>query len=522
MVSKIILFLFLLLSLQGIAQSNEAKVAYNNAVKAFNVKDFNQGVLLLEEVVSESPDFLQAQRLIAECYKGLGDEKGTQKHYKLVLNLQERQPDLWYSLGLSYVREKNTSEAKTAFENVLKFNPNHTKAKRQLSYLGSAGSAESIANTTTTKGVKESKPTITPTNKTDSNLAMKYANKGVGYYNEKQFKEAILAFDKALELKPSAKLYSYAGRSRMHEKKVDEAIELLKKAIAHDSDNGEYHYYLSKAYELKGIDNLTEKYFNMAKKRGFAGTAEVFNSKAVKNYNQGIDFLQTKRYADAIVAFQRAIAEDSNKAKYYYSLALAYMETKRLKEAKEILEQGLEVDPGYGSNYKLMGDYYYANKKYAKAGSYYENAITYGNDSYNDYMNLGYAYSKIGNFKKALDNFLIAEQKAPHHIEIRFTVATTYFKANEFASAEKKFLSILDDEPNHIKSLFNISAIYDRMGEYDKGLVFAHRLIDLEPTNGEAYHQAGVLYGHKGDWKNKDKYYRKAASLGYNHDPLNN
>ncbi len=513
------------------AQSQNAKIAYNNAVKAYNAKDFVGGASFLEDVVEEFPDFIQAQRLIAECYKGMKDEANVQKHYTAVLQQQPRQPNLWYSLGLSYIRTKDTKRAKTAFDKVLEFNPAHAKALRQLSYLGENNSTAS-ADPLSPKGggsvkknkKEETKKTPATSNissgKPNSNLYAKYANKGVGYYNERQFQEAILAFDKALEYKTSAKLLSYAARARMHEKQVDEAIELLKKAVAKDSESGEFHYYLSKAYELKGIDNLTEKYASMASNRGFAGTAEVFNSEATKHYNEGIDFYQKKRYTDAIQAYQRAIEEDPNKAKYHYNLALVYMEVNRQKEAKAELEEALAIDPGFGYAYKLMGDYYYNNKKYEKAGAFYSDAIAYGNDTYNDYMNLGYAYDRMGNHKKAVEYFLVAEEKAPNHIEVRHTVAMSYFKGNEFASAEKKFLEVLTDEPEHIRTLFNLSAVYDRIGEFDKGLKYAHQIIELRPTDGEAYHQAGVLYGHKGDWKSKDKYMRKAASLGYNHDPL--
>lgn len=526
-------------------QSTEAKIAYNNAVTAFSGKDYAGAVSLLEVVVENEPDFIQAQRLMAESHKGLNNEEQTQKYYKEVLRIQPNQPDVWYRYAMSHSRMGNEDEAKNALGKVLEISPNHKKAKTKLAAFNAPVEYEN--NDLFDKGVKTptkeerqsvtntdivtSKPQAAPetaakpkanTANTVSAAVKKYSKKGVGFYNEKQFQEAAMSFDAALEQgSTSPKLYSYAARSHMHMGNTEKAIEYLKKAVAKDTDNGEYYYYLSKAFELKGMKNLEDKYASMAKTRGFADTAEIFNNQGVGYYNEGVDLYKAKRYKEAVQAYRQAIAANPNRANYHYNLGVALYAMKHMKESKESLKDAMEIDPTYPHAYKLMGDILYGETKYKKAAAYYDEAIVLGIKTYNAYLNVGYCYDKLYYYKKALQYFEMAESLNPNHLEVKFTVAMGYFKLDKISEAKSRLIKLAEIDPENTRVLNNISIICGRTGDFKQALEYAMRWIELDPNDGEAYNQAGDMLFNLGRGAEADKYKRKAKSLGVVRDRIN-
>lgn len=513
----------MLLTFSVNAQTNEAVLAYNNAVRAHQAKDYYSSVQLLETAITASPDFVQAQRLMAESHQMLGDEEKARTYFTNVLELTPGNVDVMYRYAMTYVREKNEAAAKAALAKVLEANPSHSKALKQMGVYEHNNKlksekqpvAKNEGGNDPVVPKEKSATKTTSTNTLSSANATKYANKGVGYYNEKQFREASMAFAKALEGEnPSAKLYGYAARSLMHLGEVDPAIEYLEKAIAKDSDSGIYHYYLSRAYEMKGVPNLTKKYDDMAESRGFSGTDETFNNAATKHYNQGIDYYNEERYIEAVEEYLRAIKLNNNKVKYHYNLALTYKKMERVKAAKSALKDAISADPSHADSHKLMGDVHYEKEEFNKAAAYYKEAITLGNRTYLDYMFVGYSYDKGKLYNNALEYFLIAEDKNPDHFEVRFTVAAAYFKVKKMGDAKAKYEKLYNDYPENIRVLTNLTTVYFSTGDYDKGLERSLEWIELAPDDGQAYNQTGNMLFALGKTEEAAEYKKKARQLG--------
>jgi tetratricopeptide (TPR) repeat protein len=523
---RLFIGLFMLFAFSMNAQTNEAVTAYNNAVQAHRAKDYFGTVKLLETAITASPDFIQAQRLMAESHQILGDEEKARRYFSNVLELTPENTDVMYRYAMTYVREGKEAEAKDALTKILDKNPKHAKALKQLGVYEHNNRIKekqvTVVSKTENKGVEKattsqakqasSKASI---NTLSSVTATKYANKGAGYYNEKQFREASLAFAKALEGEdPSAKLYGYAARSLMHTGEVDLAIGYLKKAIAKDSESGTYHYYLSMVYEMKGVPNLTKKYADMAKSRGFTGTDETFNNAATQHYNQGIDFYNEERYMEAVQEYMRAIKMNKTKVKYHYNLALTYKKMDRIKEAKATLKTAISVDPSHANSHKLMGDVLYKKEEFKKAASYYKEAITLGNKEYLDYMFVGYCYDKLEMYNGALEYFLKAEDKNPDHFEVRFTVAMAYFRLESLDNAKNRFEALYDTHPENTRVLTNLTTLYYITSEYKIGLERCLEWVKIAPSDGEAYNQTGNMYFALGKTKEAADYKRKAKRLG--------
>ncbi len=96
------------------------------------------------------------------------------------------------------------------------------------------------------------------------------------------------------------------------------------------------------------------------------------NKKAVKEYNDGVNYLNGYNYEDALSSFERAIL----------------------------------YDPKFIEPYIMIGTLYEEKKDYNKAVEYYEKSLVLDPDFFpSNFYNVGMLETKIGQYEKALPNF---------------------------------------------------------------------------------------------------------------------
>ncbi|MGB1217118.1 MAG: tetratricopeptide repeat protein, partial [Saprospiraceae bacterium] len=477
-----------------VAQSLEHKKAYNDAVIAYRGNSYEVAIGLLGDVVEESPEFHQATRLLAESYRKVQDEENMQRYYYQVLDRFPTDIDVLYNLSLSHIRTDHLDIAEKLLNDILEIRPSFNKANTKLDYIEgirTAADSDYVAKPKKREDKTDDKVSATKVasgkvSAADRSKAKKYIDKGIGYYNEKEFQDAALAFDEAIKLNPSSKLYSHAGRANLHIKQTDKAIKYLRKAVSLDSDNGEFHYYLSKAYEVKGIDNLREKHAKMAASRGFESTEEIFNSIATKHYNNGVALHQSEQYVAAIKEYQRAIEQDAKNPKYHYNMAVAYYDLKEYKNAISNAGTALSLKPDYAEAYTIIGHSYLDRGDFADAAAHYEKAVLNDSKSVNAHIFAAQAYDKMKRYDDVIKHYKTVEKKDPQNLRVLFNIGLTYFKTREYGNSVIYFEKVIAVKPDQEDALLNLAAVLGRAGRFEEALKYAHQLIEIRPDNGEA------------------------------------
>ncbi len=518
----LIVFLGLILSLNVNAQDAAANLDYNNSVRYFNQKDYSKVIEVLKESADKFPEFVLAQRLMAESYKQMDDEENTRKYYKRIVAEKPNDKEIWFNISTSYVRSKDLDNAEKAAKRALEIDPTYEKASRRLEliadYKRKAQGSETAAPAADSK--EEGKEPETGTtqvkqNTTQDPQAKKYVKKGIGFYNEKQFLQASTAFEKALTIESRPQVLVFAGRSNLHLNKVDEAIAQLKQAVASDSDNGEYHYYLSVAHGQKGNEDASERHLKMAKERGFPGTTEVFNSEARKHYNAGVDFYQDGKYLDAVQSYQKAIKIDPDNPKFLYNISVAYYQMERDKEAEKAVEELFEYEPTHALGYELLGKIYYDREQWKKAGRFTQEAINYGENTAANHILIADCYDKMENPQKAKVYFLEANELEPDNADVLFNIGMSSYKMENYTDAENYFRKAIEVKPLHQKALLNLSSTLFHVGKLNESMTYAEKYRDEYPNDGRVYEIMGNIYNNMGEYELRDKFYRRAKDLGY-------
>jgi tetratricopeptide (TPR) repeat protein len=128
-------------------------------------------------------------------------------------------------------------------------------------------------------------------------------------------------------------------------------------------------------------------------------------------------FMATKRYEQAIEAFQQLSKAEPRNAQYLNMIGIAYLDLTNLPQAQKYFERAVKVDKKYFSALNNLGMVWYEQKNYRRAIREYERAVAIAPEEASVYTNLGYAYYHSKKDLEAGEAFRKALQLDPHVFE---------------------------------------------------------------------------------------------------------
>ncbi len=150
-------------------------------------------------------------------------------------------------------------------------------------------------------------------------------------------KGAIKAYDDALKRSPNRDDIAISlGNVHFAEKNYDEAVKAYEKAVSAWPSSGN-HYALGQAYMNAGRYSDADNEFNTI--------LRMDPDKPNGNYGLGLNFSRQGRYEDAILQFKEAIRLDSKFYDGYAELGYAYADLGEIDQAQRIVDNLERVAP---------------------------------------------------------------------------------------------------------------------------------------------------------------------------------
>jgi Flp pilus assembly protein TadD len=128
-------------------------------------------------------------------------------------------------------------------------------------------------------------------------------------------------------------------------------------------------------------------------------------------------YMATKRYEQAIEAYQQLSKSEPRNAQYPNMIGIAYLNLTNLSQARRYFERAVKVDKQYFSALNNLGMVWYEQKNYRRAIREYQRAVVIAPAEASVYANLGYAYYHSKKDVEAGDSFRKAMQLDPHVFE---------------------------------------------------------------------------------------------------------
>jgi tetratricopeptide (TPR) repeat protein len=242
------------------------------------------------------------------------------------------------------------------------------------------------------------------------------------------------------------------GRSLIHERRFQDGIAELKKALALSPENTGIYLELSRAYFFSNDRTAAEDIL----RQGLAA-----NPKSIDlMLTLGDLHLSTGKPNLAETAFKQAVEAASDNEAAQLRLAGFYQRINRLADAESTLEKW--------------------------ASSYPKNE--------RPHINLGDYYSWFGNRDKAIASYKRAEELAPASGVARDKLITMYLDAGNLTEAEPKVNAILDRNPDDVSGRFFKTRILLAKGNVDDAISGFQALITSHPDLAPAHYFQGIAY----------------------------
>jgi tetratricopeptide (TPR) repeat protein len=245
--------------------------------------------------------------------------------WQKIIELDPKNSQAYYSLGLVYHRQQNWDRAIAAYTQAVTHDPNDSVAYNSL---GIALRAQNrldeaiVAYTTAT--------TLNPKSATALN------NLATALYEKKQIEAAIVAYKKAIDINPDDDtIYNNLGVALRAQNRLDEAIAIYTKATEINPNS-------ANAFNNLGLA-LQEKNRTDAAITAFTKAIQINPDNAIAYDNLGNALSDKGKWKTAIAAYDKAIQFNPNNAYFYNNLGTALSHQGRLREAIAAYQQALNL-----------------------------------------------------------------------------------------------------------------------------------------------------------------------------------
>jgi len=288
----------------------------------------------------------QAQRLndgLAEVHFSLGSiYKATGKVTESIveldraLQLAPNSDEGYRRLGDAYLASGRKEEALKAYQRAVDINPYY--------WQNYNGLGEAYFDTGATEKALGAWSRIT---ELEPENYVGYMNIAAAYFRQGKYAKSIPFTEKALQLQPTADLYSNLGAAYFFLRRYDEAVPLFEKAVELNPNNENNMGNLADAYRWSGHLDKAEKSYNRAIALAYRDlqvnprNADALSSLALYYAKKG-DSGQALQYT------RRARSIDANNVQFLYNeaevLALSNRPEEALKVLREAFQKGYSVE----------------------------------------------------------------------------------------------------------------------------------------------------------------------------------
>ncbi|MDR2939068.1 MAG: tetratricopeptide repeat protein, partial [Clostridiales bacterium] len=480
----------------------EPSFCHTEALKYFDSENYEAALRAVAKEIKNSPNFLAFHTLAAECSFKLGNYSDAISYTRSALNIYPYLVDMYYIQAKIYYDVSDFKSVVSVANSVEAFNYFHDDIMfykaMSLNALGELEESKNILGKLIEGNGKEAK-----------------------YYSE------------------MSKTLSRQGNNKEAVVYIDEAIGLTQETDAL------MRCYLSKARYFR----LMEEYNKAFKK--YKVIQESNSPLKIFGYNdEGLLYLNLKKYEEAIVDFEQVIKLDPQTLYGYSNLADCYYNLKDYEKALEFYEKQLqyteeghlytsrglcyyylgevgkerenylksiEVDPDYAYAYNNMGYILYCENNYNEAIEYYLKAIEKKDNLLSAHRYLGDSYRDLRQFDKSIEVFNGALKIFTNGKEKRLLLedkAFVYYHTHRYREAIAIFKSALDEnlESAYIYdmigySYYKLKEYHNALGYYEKGIGLYKEYNRLYVSFGDYYYE--VL----NDYKKALKYYSDALKL---------
>ncbi len=507
-----------------------------------------------QDILKRDGNNLEAHRLLGRIYlRSLGDmPSGTQsqdvlklaiEQYEQIIKLDPKSVEDHLLLGRLYRLNNDLVKAENEFKTAVQIQPDSEEAVTTLSIL-----YNEEGDTSRALDVLSAFPEA-------SRSARVYAALGYTYEQNKQYKKAIDAYQKAVDLDkdnldsvrglaqnllndgqtdaalaqfkviveadPSdAQTYMRMAEIYRRSGKYDEASEDLKKAGAIVPESLEVKYNMAVIAEAQGkyddsIAILNQLLQKTEHANGQYDTSEK-NNRALFLERLGTVYRESNKPQLAVESFRKMVdLGDDNAVRGYQEIIETYRDQKQWQQATAVAEEAAKKFPADRSLQMVAAS---QRADMGESGAAIEQVKTMLKGSSDDrdvYIALAQMYSRVKDWPQAEANINKAIELSTKQEDkdyANFVAGSIYERQKKYDLAEEDFRKVIASDPKNAQALNYLGyMLADRNTRLEEALGYIRRAVALDPQNGAYLDSLGWVYYRMGNYDMSEENLRRAS-----------
>ena len=288
---------------------------YNRGMTYLNDERYSEAVPAFQNAITLDSDFSTAHYNLGLTYLKMETYQRAVDALQKTIALDSTYKAAHHALALAYLGQQELGKARDTARDALKLDANYQPALSLLEAID-----PSFTPPETEQSVKQQ-----PDEKPKQEI---YYELGIVYRESKMHTEAIVEFQKAIDLDPDfVAAHISLGKAYLEIGQLDAAENVAKAALRIDANSQPARQLLDDIRQVRPPE------------RAQSTDAPSQTPDAKKHYERGEAFLNNKQYNEAAATFKRSIKADPNFADAHYGLSIAYLEMGALDDAKTAAEE---------------------------------------------------------------------------------------------------------------------------------------------------------------------------------------
>ena len=202
-----------------------------------------------------------------------------------------------------------------------------------------------------------------------NNNSFAYNSRGDAYFFSNQYENAIVDYNRAIELKNNHPYYN-RGQAYYKLKKYDEALKDFSKTV-------ELNPAFARGYSMRAILYTDANKFDEALS-DYSKALQYQPDNSIAYHNRGILYKKNNKFPEALENFNSAIQINSNYAEAYNNRAIVYRNLQKNDEALKDFNKAIELQPDFARPYYYRGMLFYDSGNKQKACEDIQKAASLG------------------------------------------------------------------------------------------------------------------------------------------------
>jgi len=507
-----------------------------------------------EEIIKRDPKNLDARRLLGRIYlRSLGDIQGGSQsqeilkrailQYEQIVGLDPKSVEDHLLLGRLYRLNNQGAKAEQEFKEAVQLEPNSEEAVTTLSYL-----YIEEGDTSRALAILEAVPEAERT-------ARVYSALGFTYEQKKDYKNAIAAFQKAVEQDKDnldavrglaqnlmsdgqieaalaqyqmiaeadpqdAQSYQRMAEIYRRDGKFDQALESLKKAQAIVPDSLEVPYNMAVIYEGMGrfdeASQILQDLLKRSEKADGTYTTAERNNRAIFIERLGSIYRQQNKTQASVDAFRKMLPlGEENAVRAYQEMIETYRSAKQWQQATAIAQEAAQKMPNDRGLQMVLAGQEADTGKPDEAIARVRAMLKGTPEDREVWITLAQMYSRLRRWKEAeeaIGQALKLSTKPDEKSYTMFVAASMYERQKKYDQAEDYFRKILaEDQRNAMVLNYLGYMLADRGTRLEEALGYIRKAVQLDPQNGAYLDSLGWAYFKLGKYEDAEQALRKAV-----------